>query len=214
MSTLLKVMVLFLVFVGGRSFAFTEEEYKGVQHSYIQVKEIEISSPITWISVINEKCIGLPTVQAAECAFDFKKQKIEEDMRFFGPISKNVENLYVSKIGSAIGVKVSGASKDRRVPFRLYVEIKVSQHPTPYFGKYAYHVNHVARLEEKGVGVTGRKGNMTVMYWLAGGTVFDTGSIEGEIYRSVDKIVDDMKNSFAHAREYCMKEKCTNIRQP
>lgn len=210
------ILILLLAVVSSSAAAEWNEGYKIMLRSLNSANEISISAPMTSISIRNEECLGLPMAKAMECvSHDFNNpQKIAKDMRIFGPISKNVENLYASKIEKIVGIKVREAKQGVKSKFHLYVDITVTQIAPKYLGENIYLVDHKARLEEDGVSITGRKGGILLDSWGSLKSVSDVGSIEGEIYRSIDDIIGKIKDSFAEASELCMKEKCIETTQP
>lgn len=210
------ILIMILAIVNSSAMAEWDEGYKGILRSVNSVNEITINRPMTWISITNEKCFGLPQIKAMECVFNRydNPQKIEVDMGINGPISKNVGNLYASKIEKIVDVKARETRQDVKPIFHLNVDIHVRQIAPHYSGERLYEIYHTARLEEDGVSITGRKGSMLIWSWPSLKSVSEVSSIEGEIYRSVDKIIGDMNKLFVEAKEFCIKEKCTTTTRP
>ena len=207
----LAFLIMILIIMSGNAMAEWNERQKETLRSANAINEITIYMPWTSIAITNEKCFGLPMPKSMECVFDRynNPQQIEKDMKIGGPIGKNVKNLYISNLKEIVDVKVHDSNKETNSKFHFYVDIQVIQVAAHYLGERIYQLDHKARLEEEGVGVTGRKGEILLFSWSSIESVPDIGSIEGAIYRSTEEIIGKMKKSFAEAGELCAKEKCT-----
>lgn len=204
------ILMLLLTVISNRATAEWNEWHKETLRSATAIDEIAIYMPWTQISITNEKCFGLPMPKSMECVFDRynNPQQIEKDMEIGGSIGKNVKNLYASNLEKIVGVNVHDSKKKMNSKFHFYVDIRVTQVAAHYLGEKNYHIEHKARLEENGVSVTGRKGEILLFAWSSMESVPDVGTIESAIYRSTDKIIGEIKKSFAEANELCIKEKC------
>jgi len=202
---------MILTVVSSSAMAEWNERHKETLRSANAINEITIYMPWTQISITNEKCFGLPMPKSMECVLDrySNPQQIEKDMKIGGSIGKNVKNLYASNLEKIVGIKVHDSKKEMNSKFHFYVDIHVTQVAAHYLGEKSYEIDHKARLEEVGLSVTGRKGEILLFGWSSMESVPDVGAIEGAIYTSTDKIIGEIKKSFAEADELCVKEKCT-----
>lgn len=207
------ILMTALFIASSSAMAEWNEWHKEIFRSANAIDKITIYMPWTQISITNEKCFGLPISKSMECVFDRYKnpQQIEKDMGIGGSIGKNVKNLYASNLEKIVGINVHDSKEKMNSKFHFYVDIRVTQVAAHYLGEKSYVIDHKARLEENGVSVTGRKGGILLFAWSSTESVPDVGTIESAIYRSTDKIIGEIKKSFAEADEFCIKEKCMKV---
>ena len=145
-----------------------------------------------------------------------RRTKYKEDLRSPGPIHKNVQSLYESKIEKILGLKVIERNQVREDTLHFKVKISVRQGRrfkdiTMVEREGFYGINSEVILTEGATSFTGEVGayGSYLHFSLAGGSVKDEASIEGEIYKTIDENIGDIKKFLEEANEFCIKEKCT-----
>ena len=144
------------------------------------------------------------------------RTEYKKDLEFNGRIQKNVQSLYESKIEKILGLKVIERNQVREDTLHLEVKIRVVEEKRKKDssgnerGEY-YSVVLEAELREGATSFTGRiSGGHTIGFGFSNIEFADNqASIEGMIYKLIDKAIGKMKEEFENANEFCIKEKCT-----
>jgi hypothetical protein len=206
------LLILVLAVMSSNVMAEYKEWYKDMLRVTYLGNGITVDVESIFPDIDNKKCDQLTEFQEYFlCSASSSKYK----ERLMHPVVKeNVKSLYESKIEKILGLKVIESNQISESTLHLKVKIDVRQARRSKFQSrdhYHYSIRSTVELKERAISFTGKLviSDSFLDITSAIGYANEEGSIEGEIYKTIDKNLGDIKKYLEKAREFCIKEKCT-----